>query len=73
MAGLLVASGMVGLVYGLIVTEFFSLIVFPGPIIGGIIGVGIIGLGAAKGLETARIGNKYATGRTGSKSQSCDV
>lgn len=57
-AGLLVASGMVGLVYGLIVTGFFSVIVFPGQIIGVIIGVGIIGLGAAKGIETARIGSK---------------
>jgi len=60
-AGLLIASGMVGLVYGLIVTGFFSVIVFPGPIIGVIIGVGIIGLGAAKGIETARIGSKTAT------------
>ncbi|AFU58451.1 hypothetical protein Ngar_c15160 [Candidatus Nitrososphaera gargensis Ga9.2] len=60
-AGLLVASGMVGLVYGLIVTGFFSVIVFPGPIIGVIIGVGIIGLGAAKGIEAARIGSKTAT------------
>ncbi|MGI0025562.1 MAG: hypothetical protein ACREA4_10530, partial [Nitrososphaera sp.] len=39
-AGLLIASGMLGLVYGLIVTGFFSLIVFPGPIIGVIIGLG---------------------------------
>ncbi|MGI0035031.1 MAG: hypothetical protein ACRD98_04080 [Nitrososphaera sp.] len=60
-AGLLIASGMLGLVYGLIVTGFFSLIVFPGPIIGVIIGVGIIGLGAAKGIEAARIGSKTAT------------
>lgn len=60
-AGLLVASGMVGLVYGLIVTGFFSIIVFPGPIIGVIIGVGIIGLGAVKGIETARAGRKTAT------------
>lgn len=59
--GLLVASGMTGLVYGLIVTGFFSVVVFPGPIIGVIIGVGIIGLGAAKGIETARMGRKTAT------------
>ena len=57
LAGLLVATGMVGLVYGLIVTRFFSAIIFPGPIIGLIIGVGIIGLGAAKGMETAHMRN----------------
>lgn len=60
-AGLLVASGMVGLLYGLIVTGFFSTIVFPGPIIGVIIGFAIIGLGAAKWMENAPIGSKTAT------------
>jgi hypothetical protein len=54
-AGLLAASGTVGLAYGLIVTEFFSIIVFPGPIIGVLIGVEIIGLGVAKWIGTAQI------------------
>ena len=52
--GLLASSGMVGLVYGLIVTEFFSKIVFPGPIIGVMMGVGIIGFVVAKEI-VARI------------------
>jgi hypothetical protein len=60
-AGLLVASGMVGLVYGLIATDFFSIIVFPGPIIGVISGIGVLGLGAAKGIEAARSKSRTAT------------
>lgn len=61
LAGLLAAVGAVGLVYGLIVTEFFSTIVFPGPIIGVFIGIGVLGLGAAKGMEAARTKNRKAT------------
>jgi hypothetical protein len=53
-AGLLAASGIVGLMYGLIVTGFFAVIVFPGPIFGVIIGLPILGLGVAKGIEAAR-------------------
>jgi hypothetical protein len=53
-AGLLAASGLVGLIYGLIATGFFAVIVFPGPILGVIIGLGILGLGVAKGIRTAR-------------------
>lgn len=57
-AGLLAASGLIGLIYGLIVTEFFAVIVFPGPILGVIIGLGLFGLGVAKGIESARVGRK---------------
>lgn len=61
MGVLLAAIGSVGLVYGLIVTEFFAAIVFPGPIIGVIIGIGVLGLGAAKGIEAARPESRTAT------------
>jgi hypothetical protein len=57
-AGLLSASGVVSLTYGLIVTEFFAVIVFPGPVFGVIIGFPILGLGMAKGIETARAGRR---------------
>ena len=60
LAGLLAAVGAVGLVYGSIVTDFFSAIVFPGPIIGVFIGIGVLGLGAAKGMEAARMKNRKA-------------
>ena len=53
-AGLLAVSGLVSLIYGLIATGFFAVIVFPGPILGVVIGVWIIGLGMAKGIEAAR-------------------
>lgn len=55
LAGLLAAVGVVGVVYGMIVTEFFSDIVFPGSIIGVYIGIGVLGLSVAKGVESARI------------------
>lgn len=47
-----IASGVVGLIYVLIVTESFSVVVFPGPVIGVIIGVWMLGLGVAKGIRT---------------------
>jgi hypothetical protein len=53
-AGLLAASGMVGLVYGLVATEFLAAATFPGPIFGVIIGLPVLGLGVANGVETAR-------------------
>jgi hypothetical protein len=55
-AGLLAASGVVGLIYGLIATGFFATIEFRGPIFGVIIGLPILGLGVAKGIEAARAG-----------------
>lgn len=53
-AGLLAASGVVGLMYGLVRTEFLAAATFPGPIFGVIIGLRLLGLGVAKGVETAR-------------------
>lgn len=52
-AGLLSAGGLVGVIYGLIATDFSS-IEFRGPIFGIIIGLPILVLGAAKGIEAAR-------------------
>jgi hypothetical protein len=57
-AGLLAASGIVGLVYGLVATEFLAAATFPGPVFGVIIGLPVLGLGVAKGLETARAGRR---------------
>jgi hypothetical protein len=51
-AGLLVASGVIGIVPGLIATGYLAVIVFPGPINGVIYGLGIFGLGVAKGIRT---------------------
>jgi hypothetical protein len=55
-AGLLAASGVVGLAYGLIRTEFLAAVTFPGPVFGIIIGLPVLALGVAKGVETARAG-----------------
>ena len=55
-AGLLAASGVVGVVYGLVRTEFLTAATFPGPVFGVIVGLPILGLGVAKGIETARTG-----------------
>jgi hypothetical protein len=63
-AGLLAASGVTGIIAGMINTEYFAVIIFPGPILGVIIGVVILGLGVAKGIETVRIGSKTATMKT---------
>jgi hypothetical protein len=57
-AGLLAASGMVGLVYGLVATEFLMAATFPGPVFGVIIGLPILGLGVAHGVKTARAGGR---------------
>jgi hypothetical protein len=53
-AGLLAASGIIFTVSALAGTGYLAVIVFPGPIIGVIIGLGILGLGVAKGIRTAR-------------------
>jgi hypothetical protein len=55
-AGLLAASGLVGLVYGLVATELLAAATFPGPIFGVIIGLPLLGLGVAHGVKTARAG-----------------
>ena len=57
-AGLLAASGAVGLVYGLIATEFLAAATFPGPVFGVIIGLPVLGLGVAEGVEAARAGRR---------------
>ena len=46
--GLLIAAGIAGIIAGVRNTDFFTVIVFPGPIIGIIIGLGTFGLGMAK-------------------------
>jgi hypothetical protein len=53
-AGLLAVSGVIFMLPALIATEYLSLIVLPGPILGVISGLGIFGLGIAKGIRTAR-------------------
>jgi hypothetical protein len=53
-AGLLATSGVLFMVPAIIATGYFSVIVVPGPILGVIIGMGIFGLGVAKGMGTAK-------------------
>jgi hypothetical protein len=53
-AGLLAASGIIGMIPGLIATGYLAVIVFPGPVYGVIYGLGIFGLGVAKGIKTTR-------------------
>ena len=52
-AGLLAASGAVGLVSGLVATEFLAAVTFPGPVFGVIIGLPVLAPGVAKGVEAA--------------------
>jgi hypothetical protein len=53
-AGLLAVSGILLMVPALIATGYLAIIVLPGPILGVIIGLGILGLGIAKSIRTAR-------------------
>ena len=53
-AGLLAASGIIGMIPGLLATGYLAVIVFPGPVYGVIYGLGIFGLGVAKGIRTTR-------------------
>jgi hypothetical protein len=55
-AGLLAAAGAIYMIPGLVALASinFAVIVFPGPILGVIFGLAILGLGAAKGVRTAR-------------------
>ena len=53
-AGLLAVSGILFMVPSLIATGYLAMIVLPGPIIGVIIGLGILGLGIVKSIRTAR-------------------
>ena len=61
-AGLLAESGVTGIIAGIINTAFFAVIMFPGPIIGAIIGVVILGLGVAKGIESVQAWRSKTTG-----------
>jgi hypothetical protein len=54
-AALLAASGIVGVVYALIRTEFLTAISFPGPIFGIILGVPILGLAVAEAVGATRV------------------
>src|SRR5919108_574949 len=53
-AGLLAASGIIFMVASVIATEYFAVIMVPGPILGVIFGLGILGLGLAKEIRTAK-------------------
>ena len=64
LAGLLAASGVTGIIAGVINTGYFAVIVFPGPILGIIIGLGILGLGVAKGIESVQAGRNKTMGAT---------
>jgi hypothetical protein len=62
LAGLLAASGVSGIIAGVINTGYFAVIVFPGPILGVVIGFGILGLGVTKGIETLQAGRSKTRG-----------
>ena len=55
-AGLLVAAGAIYMIPGLVALASinFAVIVFPGPILGVVFGLAILGMGVAKGIRTAR-------------------
>jgi hypothetical protein len=53
-AGLIAASGLLLTIPSLIATGNLAIIVLPGPILGVIMGLGILGLGVTKGIRTAR-------------------
>jgi hypothetical protein len=53
-SGLLAVGGILLIVPSLIATGYLAMIVLPGPIIGVIIGLGILGLGIVKSIRTAR-------------------
>ena len=52
--GFSAATSVLLMIPSLIATGNLSIIVLPGPILGVIIGLGIFGLGVAKGVRTAR-------------------
>ena len=55
-SGLLVTAGIIYMIPALVALASinFAVIVFPGPILGVIFGLAILGLGIAKGIRTAR-------------------
>lgn len=54
-AGLLAASGLIYAISALLATAYLFGIAVPGPILGVVSGLGILGLGAAKGIRTAKV------------------
>lgn len=54
-AGLLAASGIILMIPAIIATGYFAVIVFPGPILGVIFGLVILGLGVAKGIRMTKM------------------
>lgn len=61
-SGLPAASGVTGIIAGIINTGFFAVVVFPGPILGVIIGLVILGLGVAKGIESVQAWSSKTAG-----------
>ena len=53
-AGLLALSGIILMIPGIIATGYLTVIVFPGPVLGVIFGLVILGLGVATGISSAR-------------------
>jgi hypothetical protein len=53
-SGLLIAGGIIFMIPALIATGYLSVILLPGPILGVISGLGILGLGIAKGIRSAK-------------------
>ena len=53
-AGLLAASGIIGIVYALVRTESLTAASFPGPIFGIIIGIPMLGLAAVEAMGALR-------------------
>lgn len=53
-SGLLAVAGALFMIPALIATGFLAVIVVPGPILGVIIGLAIMGLGIGKGIRTAK-------------------
>ena len=53
-AGLLVAAGIIYMIPGWVALGDFSVIIVPGPILGVLFGLVILGLGIAKSIRTAR-------------------
>ena len=53
-SGLLAASGIIFTVSALVATAYLAVLVVPGPTLGVIIGLGIFGLGVAKGIGTIK-------------------
>jgi hypothetical protein len=56
-AGLLIAAGVIYMIPGFVALASinFAVIVFPGPILGVIFGLAILGLGIAKGIRAVRV------------------